>query len=393
MNAFKFIWICYNISLIFIIVIPGVGATFQTPLALLLILQNFFSFPLERKYFGIVRLLLFVMAAILFSAFLGNNLNLFYANFVLWIINAIAFIKTMSNPYYRSLAIKVWAYTILVFSIYRFLTLFGFPTIPTMSHQKNGIGIILAVFMPVALVYFRNKWKNNQFWLLYFFFAVLMIINASRSSILAFVLVSLLLIYLIEVKMLNKYHYLLIIPFSIGVLLIFLPFLRSQNQTLDTRLSDVENMFSSEYDVRDVEASTFSIRYLLIEKAIHLIKKYPFYGVGLTNFQDYHGTKFDYFFRYERKKKGNLNAHNSYLAILSETGLIGFIPFCLLLLTVIGRIIKVLLVQKNYTNLEYLMGMGMAIGILIEMFFVYNIVSISAWTYLIAIFPLTSSKA
>ena len=132
-----------------------------------------------------------------------------------------------------------------------------------------------------------------------------------------------------------------------------------------------------------------NVSVFLIEKAIQLNKRYPLFGVGLTNFQDYHGTKFDYFFRYERKKKGTLNAHNSYLAMLSETGLVGFIPFCLLLLSVIARVIRVILIQESRPNLEAMIGISMAIALLIEMFFVYNIVSISAWTILVAVFPLS----
>lgn len=84
-------------------------------------------------------------------------------------------------------------------------------------------------------------------------------------------------------------------------------------------------------------------RFEIWEKALAIIKKYPLTGIGYDNFYiAYHEGKF-YKIGFEIDENGNQkpvklyfhivdNPHNVYLHVLVATGLLGFIPYMLLLL-------------------------------------------------------------
>ena len=84
---------------------------------------------------------------------------------------------------------------------------------------------------------------------------------------------------------------------------------------------------------------SYLFRIAMIEKGLNLFEKYPLTGVGLFNFSNTEGEIEGNFegaqLIINKDELQSLGAHNSYIAVLSEGGLFMFVPFILLLVTVI----------------------------------------------------------
>lgn len=90
-----------------------------------------------------------------------------------------------------------------------------------------------------------------------------------------------------------------------------------------------------------------------------------FFGIGAFNFADYN------FFQYG----DNLEVHNTFLDILSESGLVGISCFCLFILLVFIQLIKSSVRKNNPYLLLTFLGMILQMGflsiIINDMFFMY----------------------
>lgn len=94
------------------------------------------------------------------------------------------------------------------------------------------------------------------------------------------------------------------------------------------------------------------IRKLMIDKSFEIFKEYPILGIGIKNFV-YYDSELATYADYERltnKSKDFYNTrstHNSYMAVLSEFGIIGFILFIWILIIPLWSLAKIII--NNYS--------------------------------------------
>jgi O-antigen ligase len=94
-------------------------------------------------------------------------------------------------------------------------------------------------------------------------------------------------------------------------------------------------------DVMVTEDRSYLTRVAMVEKGLYLFNEYPLSGVGLTNFHhteaiiagDFEGSQYII----NKDEINQLSAHNSYVSALSEGGLVLFVPWTLLMLSIIIR--------------------------------------------------------
>ncbi len=84
---------------------------------------------------------------------------------------------------------------------------------------------------------------------------------------------------------------------------------------------------------------SFQIRLLMIQKSVRLFERNPLFGIGLNRFNDVNvpldiPVVLDYGTQAHFDVKAS---HNSYMSLLAEVGLVGFIPYALLLITLTAR--------------------------------------------------------
>jgi O-antigen ligase len=94
-----------------------------------------------------------------------------------------------------------------------------------------------------------------------------------------------------------------------------------------------------ERDKVQTEDRSYLTRMAMVEKGLNLFERYPYTGVGLSNFSQIEGAVEGDFdgsqFVINKQDLNTLSAHNSYISILSEGGLFLFVPFILILFTFI----------------------------------------------------------
>jgi len=94
-----------------------------------------------------------------------------------------------------------------------------------------------------------------------------------------------------------------------------------------------------ERDAMVEEDRSYLTRVAMIEKGMNLFERYPLTGVGIVNFSKTEGEIEGNFegsqFVINKEDINNLSAHNSFIAALSEGGLFMFVPWILLLLSII----------------------------------------------------------
>jgi O-antigen ligase len=100
------------------------------------------------------------------------------------------------------------------------------------------------------------------------------------------------------------------------------------------------------YNTKEVfeEDQSMLLRRLMVEKGLILFEKEPFSGLGLNNWPEYEVEFRGDFIGAEnimyKSRLEKFSAHNSYLAFLGEGGAFVFVPFVLMLLLTIIKLIR-----------------------------------------------------
>ncbi len=226
----------------------------------------------------------------------------------------------------------------------------------------NSFGGILALTIPCFLsFYFSKSFKNSsiRIKIVYFFFLFILFFTLfftySRNSLISCIvgILSFLLIYFWKIKKINLFlkYFLLLSTF-----LLFFIFL--SKFTFEKVYERILSIFRIQEDI------SFQIRLYYWKNSLRTFLKYPFFGIGISQF-----IYMPYAFFV-------IIPHNLYIQLLLETGIFGFLSFIFL----IGSIIKSLFlcVKKVDLNEKY---SWMPIGLIGSWFaFLNHNLLDSSWT-------------
>jgi len=177
--------------------------------------------------------------------------------------------------------------------------------------NQYGVSSILFVFLIVMIDLMFSR-KNLKYDLLVILYGLVpMLYSGSRTSILGFSVVSLVVLFYLftTLRISSK---ILVAPI-IAILLVVgvvksLEFMKGKGGQINRALSIFEKIEKGE-NLAEIEGGTGAS----INEALRLLKSYPLVGVGI-------GNKIAY-----SQKKTEI--HNTYLKFLAETGIVGFIGF------------------------------------------------------------------
>lgn len=219
--------------------------------------------------------------------------------------------------------------------------------------DPNYLGLFLVCLWPFL---FTKKFKYKK--IIFLFFGIIILLTFSRATAIIFVIQLVLFLYL---KTKNKFYFLLkttSILFSLSfIIFVFNP------MGLATRFLTVGSLVEGNdgsYDNSTAE------RLDVFFAGIKMFKDYPWFGIGYGNFQHFSSFYMDFSPR-------AVVAHNTYITILAELGIIGFLIF----IAIIYFIFKIVKKTKDSGLLISFLGYVFSIYFLVAQAFPTAIIFLS----------------
>lgn len=268
--------------------------------------------------------------ATLFSDYFSNSFlsSFFYIRFAIFVLIFYFILNLNSKIIVNLFYILLITYVILVLdSFFQYQTGYNIIGIPKKGERLSSffgteliIGSYLVRFAPILIGLFflndnfnKNKFKSFLFWLLIFTTLIIIFLSGERAS---FFYSILLLFYLL--LMLKNYFFkitIILILFALSVLSII-----NFDESIKNRMIKQTQIQVGLKENKVIVFSTEHQGHYLV--ALDLFKNNPFLGVGPKNFRKHCFGNINY------AKKPYIcssHPHNTYIQLLSETGLIGFL--------------------------------------------------------------------
>lgn len=377
----------------------NIFAFFGTNISFLIFLL---FFGLNFK-FGILRItsyvqllpLLIIFAAIVVSFYSNeqysakNNSFNVLPNYIYWSLLIIVFISlenifdfftnerlfNISKYIFYGLVIN----SLIYFFFYDFEILKPFLT----KYSSNQFAYNLVCFTSISFYYSLKRFGRIITFIIFIFFIFSLLVEERRAGFIL-VTLSILFSYFKKIRLKSIFNILFLT-------LIFISFLSISNieRFIESRSQRIHTIVYKSSDVLNYDKS-YLIRRAMVEKSIIIFKENMINGIGLNNFPKYNVNikgNFKGFEYISNKQLNNKSAHNSYLVILSEGGLILAMPIFLLILFNLFNFFK------NYNNfssieLSYLIS---SIAMFAHLYFISAILNVFTW-FLISIVTVINLK-
>lgn len=319
-------------------------------------------------------LILFASALVL-SLFISKTKTVSFQEFIIFLSYILIFFFITNNldrkTDFNSFIHLFFIISSLV-SIYTIIQYYGFdPYLSDLNNltstigQKNWISNYLAMIFPVLFSYFlseKTKKKIIYFFLLSILYVTLMICQ-SRGIWISISITVILAIYIIfklkfyEIFKINKkWLFLLLITFLI------ITIIYSTDNLLNKSAITVPQRALSTFDEKDPSINT---RLLIWKTTLEMIKDRPIFGSGIGTFKM---NYLNYQAEFLRKNPGYIKysgkageAHNEYLQMWAELGIIGLGLFILIFYFFYKAIFNFFKSNKNIKDKTITLGLVMGI--------------------------------
>lgn len=269
--------------------------------------------------------------------------------------------------------IKIFFLTSLLVSLYTLIQYYDYdPYLKGLSYlsstigQKNWISNYLAMIFPIVFSYFLleelKKNKITYYFLLSIIYMTLMICQ-SRGIWISILLTAILAVYIIfKFNLLKIFHknkkwlVLLLVTFLI------ITIIYSTDNLLNKSAITVKERAMSTFDEQDPSINS---RMLIWRTTFEMIKDKPIFGSGIgtfrMNYLDYQGKLLEKNPNYIKYYTKSGDAHNEYLQIWAELGIIGLGLFLLIFYFVYHAVFN--FYRRNKNGEDRLIILGLITGI------------------------------
>ena len=254
------------------------------------------------------------------------------------------------------------------FNVYRFIEgdILKITDIKTVYSNKNILAAALFIKLPFAiwLMLFEKRWLNAYGWLALTFGMAAILFMATRAFYLGLIVVTIIFIICALAVFFykrNEQSYVFILKYLGAVLIAFLAFTLTQENLYPQNISDrhAQGITRQLESINKIDAST-SHRINSWKYSWKLFKENPILGVGAGNwktevlkFENQDNPEFKYLYK----------AHNDFIEIITETGILGGIIylslFALIVLSFFCKYIREKGAITLYNQLLILAAAGM----------------------------------
>ena len=328
-----------------------------------------FLISYERNFFffknNSLKLLFFLYFYLIFNSFIsldysvGVYRNLGFLRFIIMFIGINYFFY--KYPYSKNILI-IWVIFIIIFLIDVYIerwtgsNIFGWGKVEINGiPQPHGLRVVsffkdepiagsfLSGFVLMLFGYLLSQKKVNNFfsWIFIFISIVAILITGERSNTIKIILgFTVMFIFLDIFKTKTKL-------FGLSIIFLIMILISNQSNYLKYRyLSIVNNFQSKEKMIKFIDNNLY---FKLYKSGISVFKNKPIFGVGNKNYRiETCKSKID-------QKKYNYicttHPHQLYIEFLAEHGLVGSIILLSIFFTLIFKILKNIIISKNYIQL------------------------------------------
>ncbi len=236
----------------------------------------------------------------------------------------------------------------------------------------------IAIFIAICIIIFNPK-KRIYFIPLLSFFFISLLLTQTRNSILSLFGTSLVLFLTllisskkISIPKIKIINYTVISSLSLLIIAIILFLIFPQ---ISERFLELFSPSKSTESTSLVSNSLVS-RLLIWHTALNAFLKNPFTGIGLFNFQYisslYHTIPNDLY----KEFVWHLTPHVTYIAVLTETGIVGFSGFLTFLISIIVMNIKSLKKSNSTISTQYSLGL-----LICQVYIILSMALTDAWLW------------
>ncbi len=250
--------------------------------------------------------------------------------------------------------------------------------------QPNWLAAYLCILLPFSTHKFlesKNKLSTTYYLLLTTSCYLTLLFTQSKSGIIAGI-ISISIFFLINFIKNNSSRKLLIINYSLLIVLSLL----ITNPIKDKIFPQKTNTNPTTENQNLNITSSEDIRKIVWRGSLDLFKKFPIFGTGVETFA--------YSYYWTRPIEHNLTsewdflynkAHNEYLNYLATTGLVGTVPYLILIFTVLFYLTKQIFTSKNSLEIRNwsLVILSSYISILITNAAGFSVVTVSLFFFLL----------
>lgn len=261
--------------------------------------------------------------------------------FVYWIGLAFFIIKNYSR--FDLMQISKWMFIgSLIYIFMFFIFPFNFKSaLVSIEFEpgRNGFVFNLLCTIPLSFYYIYKRWNRKGVLISSFFFIFAMLFTSGRAGSIILLIQILLILNIVFVKFRKYFRFILICLIPIIVL-----FQSNKDQVIIEKISYEVSKINRPLGKLIMSNKTGSIerdkswlsRKLMISKGKEIFFERPFIGIGPNNFKYYDSemnsySEFDYLQGNTKGFYNSRSAHNSYMQVLVEFGLIGFFCYIIIL--------------------------------------------------------------
>lgn len=278
------------------------------------------------------------------------------------------------NIVYKSAFWGLISLIIYYLFLQRFLT-----WLPVFSEQTpNSFAFLMICFSPTALHYLAKTKGEKWAFILLIIFVLILMKEGRRAGMVLVLIGGLLSLFAQRINYWQIFIALCIVP-----LFFFLLYTTSVERLVFNTSERIHQMI---YETEKIQKEDLSYltRIAMINKGLAIYEKHPYTGIGLNNFTN---IEIDYNKSFEgaelvvyKSDMHHKSAHNSYIGILAEGGLLQLIPFVFMLFSIVLKLIFNYNSIPNHHKPVYFGVLLMSI----HLYFIMAIVNVFAW-YLIGL--------
>lgn len=351
-------------------------------IALTLFIIKILISEIKHLYFTKMDLLIFIFILIMTVSLIRSDVitvslqdyKLFFLYFILYFLIK----NNISRKAQYFSFIKVIFFSAFIISIYTIIQYYGFDfylkninDITSTIGQKNWVSNYLGMVFPITFCFFLLE-KIKKYKIIYYFLLSIIytsiIICQSRGIWISYILTLLIGTYIVfKFKVYNYFKdnkswlIILLITFSI------ISIIYSTDNIFNKSALTLPERAISAFDKKDPSVNS---RILIYKTSLEMIKNNFLFGSGIGTFKiNYLIYQANYINRtpfYIKYSNRFTEAHNEYLQIFAELGIIGFIFFILIFIFFFKKVI--LFLQKNNSNKDKIILFSMLISVICFLF-------------------------